>query len=141
MSTKFDTLMENARKDFDIAKESFLDALADFLTDNKHSVLDGDHFSFSIRINESGTDELGKPRYKISFASHSGPSLEDSHKNTQLLFYTTLPSTALENFLKSEYHANISHAPTNSKVYTYLRISLPFAWQQKPRFFARLLYL
>ena len=126
MSTKFDTLLKNSREGFEIAKETFLDALADFLTDNKTSVIRGDHFSFSIRMNMSGADEAGCPRYKVSFAPHLiGISLDEAHKNPQLLVYTTLAPSAIEKFIKSEYNAKIECIQANT-VFTYLKFNLPF---------------
>lgn len=124
MSTKFDALLKTSREALETAKNTFLDALADFLNSNKNSVFKGNHFSFSIRIHEADTDKSGYPKYNVSFGTYSTPSAMLEADFTTTYASTILTYGAIEKFLHTEYNAEVSVIRSRG-VFTYLKCNLP----------------
>lgn len=126
MSTKLDTLLETSRKDFEIAKETLLNETAKFLIENKDSVIDLDHFLFSIKITIDLEKTKGPDYYYVSFASLPyGISPAEAHQKFQNFIYTPFNPNAIEKVFKEDYKASVSRSTEASSI--YLKVTLHFA--------------
>ena len=126
MSTQLKALLESSRKDFEIAKETLLNETAKFLIENKDSVIDLDHFLFSIKITIDLEKTKGPDYYYVSFASLPyGTMPAKAHQKSQNSIYTPFNPDAIEKVFKEDYKASVLRSTEANS--TYLTVTLPFA--------------